>query len=299
MSKLIGVILLLGFVRPAAEAAAPKLVGGAVSIERQKAHDEFAFLGWDPACSAAVQRVSFPPFGEGMLGEPKAWEFGSLAIAPGASRPKANWIYDSRKDAFWSASQAKKASETLTKTHAVKGFSEDVRDGPVGDQPGLAELLTTTSSFKSAGSPNWPPDSFRLSEVHYHPLITCALLVFSTRGSPEEADYRFVLIRLLNTNARRRRTDAHAANGLLLYSKAFDPEAAEAELAIAARMDPQYAPGRYHHAVMLAALGRFDEALEELAAAVRLDKSWSKKAKEALEFDSLRDDERFLDIVKS
>ena len=299
MSWVIGAVLLLGLVRTAAHSAEPRLVGGAVSIERQEAHDEFAFIGWDSACSAAIQNVSYPPFGAGVTGEPSAWKFGALNIAPGASQPTAQWILDSRKDSFWSAPQAQKASEALAKTHAFKGFVEDVREGPMGDQPGLAELLLTTSAFRAAGSPAWPPPAFRLAQVQYHPLITCALLVFSTPGSAEEAQYRCVLIRLLNTSARRRRADAHAANGLLLYSKSSDPEAAEAELAIAAHMDPQYAPGRYHHAVLLAALGRFDEALEELAVAVRLDKAWAKKAKEALEFHSLHEDARFLDIVKS
>ena len=62
--------------------------------------------------------------------------------------------------------------------------------------------------------------------------------------------------------------------------------------------ESQYAAGRYHHAVLLAALGRFDEALDELGAALGLEKTWAKKAKDAPEFSSLRNDQRFLDILK-
>jgi len=298
MSRLIAALLLSWLLAPPARSAEPKVVGGAVSIERQKAHDEFSFIGWGPSCSAALQIVSYPPFGAGMVGEPSAWKFGSLAIAPGASQSAAQWLLDSTKDPYWNASQAEKAAQALAKSHAVKGYDEDIREGPVGSQPGMEELLTTTSSFRCAGSPRWPPPSFRLAQAHYHPLITCALLAFSSRGDPEEARYRFLLVRLLNTNARRRRAEAHAASGVLLYSKASDPDAAEAELAIASRMDPQYAAGRYHHAVLLAALGRFDEALDELAAALGLEKTWAKKAKDAPEFSSLRNDQRFLDILK-
>ncbi|MEK7657558.1 MAG: hypothetical protein AAB412_07350, partial [Elusimicrobiota bacterium] len=58
--------------------------------------EEFSFLGWGQACSAAVRHIQLPAKGEG-LGEPKEWRLGSLSIPPDSSKLKDDWSMDSSK----------------------------------------------------------------------------------------------------------------------------------------------------------------------------------------------------------
>jgi tetratricopeptide (TPR) repeat protein len=281
---------------PASAIPPSKFAGAATISGIREAHDEFAFIGWNDACSAALRHVRYPAADDRKPGEPKSWRIGTMTIPPTSPQPVARWDCESRRDPSWSKGRAENAAEALRKTYRVAGHAEDVRNAPVGPQPGLADLLTTTSSFKPEGRVSWPPPTFRLSRVHYHPLGTCALLVF-TKGLPDAFEYRYTLIRLLNPDVRLRRADAHATNGRLLYDKNSDPEGGEEELAIAVRLDPRSAASRYDHALLLSVTGRFDEALVELDTAVRLDKSLIKKAKAAPEFDEIRRDGRFLKII--
>lgn len=61
--------------------------------------------------------------------------------------------------------------------------------------------------------------------------------------------------------------------------------------------DPS-AQGRYTRAVYLSMMGFYDQSLEALREAVRLDGSYAARAREAWEFEPLRDDQRFRAVVK-
>jgi len=177
-----------------------------------------------------------------------------------------------------------------------QGYTETVRPEPTAKRPGLEALIRSTASFEFRQATTWPPRTFVLSKIHYSSLNTCALLLFH-REAPEDA-FRYKLIRV-GAQTRRLRARAHVINGLLLYRKEDDLDGALAETTIAAETDPDYGPGRYYHALLLAAHGRFDGALGELAAAVSLDQRFAQKAREAAEFEDLSRDQRFLAIVQT
>ena len=288
--------LLLLFLANPAWAATPKFAASGGTAVPPQAHDEFSFLGWGDSCSAALSHVRYPPAEERHQDEPKSWRIGTMTIPPSSAQPKGEWDLESRKEPYWSTERFHKVAAALRKTFKTAGYAENIRLAPVAPRPGLAELLTTTAPFRTDTKVRWPPASFRLSRVHYHPLGLCAMLVFS-QGAPGAQEFRYSLIRLLNPGVRLDRAEGHSVNGRLLYDKSSDPEGGEEELAIASRTDPKSASARFEHALLLSVTGRFDEAVAELEAAVRLDKSCRKKAKKAIEFDNLRYDKRFIKIV--
>jgi len=102
---------------------------------------------------------------------------------------------------------------------------------------------------------------------------------------------------MLNPDVRRKRARAHVTNGLYLYKERSDIYAAEEELAIAAEMDSDYPLALYYHAALLSTHGLFERALARLRAAVKLKPAYAKKARKAPEFEALRKDLRFIDIV--
>lgn len=268
---------------------------GSVSSFAPDSLEEFSFLGWAGSCSAALRHLRHPAKGEGM-GEPKYWRVGTLSIAPGASKPGEDWTLDSGQNRFWDPSLERKVSERLSRSHSQRGYTETIRDAPLGPSPELAGLILTTAPFQTSTT-RWPGPPFALRKVHYHPLGNCALFVFRETGAGPKARFDWRLVRLLNPGARKQRARAHATNGILLYEKSSDLDGGLEELAIAARMDPSYAPARYHHSILLAAQGRFDEALPELKAAIELDPKLADEARDCAEFELLRDDPRFLSIL--
>jgi TolB-like protein/DNA-binding SARP family transcriptional activator len=65
--------------------------------------------------------------------------------------------------------------------------------------------------------------------------------------------------------------EAHAARGGHLHSYVWDKEAAERAYQRAIELDPNYAFGRHLHAIMLASVGRFEEAIAQRRIALELD----------------------------
>lgn len=281
----------------AASFAAAPTFQGRVDAFSELPREELSFLGWSDACSAAISHLRFPAVGEGLQGEPVAWSIGTLTLEPGQTVPKPAWRFDSRQDSAWSRERGRQETEDLSKKFLRKGFTEKVRDAEVPGRADLTALLLSTASLRVEGSPAWPGEKFVPFRIQYHPLLQCALIIFRERGVGEAAGYKPLLVRLLDPGIRRERAHAHATNGILLYTKGSDLEAAGVELATAVELDPRRADARYHLALISASQGRDAEALNQLRSAVLLDPGLTEKAREALEFEPLRGDARFLDIV--
>ncbi|MFH1724413.1 MAG: tetratricopeptide repeat protein [Elusimicrobiota bacterium] len=261
-------------------------------------YDEFLFLGWNDACSVAIQYFGYPPAGQGLQGIPDRWRIGSFTIPPDDVDEEIYWAYRWKEGRHWDRTASEKATEKLLREgYTVSGRVETIRDAPTADQPGLDEILHSTATFEIAYRMTWPPSQYRLTHVHYSPLGTCVFFVFRDLTAPRDG-YRTKLARIHNPGVRRKRARAHATNGLLLYKQGVDLYAAEEELAIAVATDPDYPLGRYYHAMLLALHGRFEESLEDLKEAVARDPRYAKKAEEAVEFESLYRDQRFKAIVE-
>lgn len=259
-------------------------------------YDEFLFLGWKDGCSAALQYFSYPPLGTVMAGLPDTWLIGSITIPPDTVDPKARWVSRGISALAWRKSEAIQLTEVLVREGYVpNGHIERIRDAQVAVRPGLAHVIHSTTAFRLGYRTKWPPKRYRLRTIHYSPLGTCALMVFRYPKRPRRS-YRWKLVRLLNPDVRRKRARAHVTNGLLLYKEA-DLYGAEEELEIAADMDPEYPTALYHHSRLLAAHGRFDEALISLGAAVDRDQRFQFSAKKAIEFQELHRRPVFKDIV--
>jgi TolB-like protein/Tfp pilus assembly protein PilF len=65
--------------------------------------------------------------------------------------------------------------------------------------------------------------------------------------------------------------EAHTSLGLIRFQYDWDWKGAEEELREAIRMNPSYAPAHHYYADLLKAMGRFEEALSEIAKAQDLD----------------------------
>lgn len=259
-------------------------------------YDEFIFLGWDRACSAAIQYFSYPPTGESLQGQPDTWSIGTLTIAPGASVVDKSWSYQGISQKAWDKSAAERSTaELLRASYKNAGHLERIRTAPVADRPGLSAVIHSTAAFTLGYAPQWPPERYKLYRVHYHPLGDCALILFRDILSPRDS-YRYNLVRLQNPGARRTRARAHATNAIMLYQKS-DIYAAEEELAIAVEMDPHYPLALYYHALLLANHGRFEDSLDRLQEAVRRNAKYREQARAAIEFESVRKTQRFREII--
>ena len=262
------------------------------------AREEFSFIGWNKACSAAVALYGFGETRETAAGKPVATRIGTLTIESGEQRAQAAWIVDWNSPDNWDEAAATKARQTLLGAgYAQPGFAETLRAEPLA--PGrrdLAELLLSTGTFRTRAPSGWPKGTaWRLSSVNYSPLATCAILVLATRGAAGEL-LQPLLIRSDNPAARLDRARGHLANARLLFDNG-DAVGALAETEIAATMAPESALARYQHAGLLCLNGYIEEAVAELAAAVRLDPRNKATARKDKDFDSLFEDPRFKELT--
>jgi hypothetical protein len=259
-------------------------------------HETWKVLGWNDSCGVAYEHFYYPKLGEEIAGEPIETQIGTELIPPGSETSAARWAFEASGRLSWdegAAASAEKALKNGGFTHP--GYPEVIQDGPIGEQPGLADTLLSTSTLSARVEKGWPGPEWRWSGGSYSPLGTCALLSFEERGSPRH--YRFLLVRVYNTRARRDRSYAHATNARLLFN-AGNLAVAAPEADNAARLDPDLPIARYEHAAMLALTGNPNEAVDELTAAAKLDPQYGKKAREDLDFADLKDREDFRELTK-
>lgn len=263
----------------------------ALDIERE----EYALVGWNNACSVAVERYAYPMLGQAIHGEPITSRVGTLAIVTSRPVVETRWVYEADGANTYDKVAIAAFRRKLRKAGFDRpGFSETIRDAVTVESPGSAEVILSTAILEAR--PDFWPDTneWRLGHAHYNPLSTCALLVYEKIG--ERDRYKFILTRIYNANARPERGRAHTTNGRLLFNSG-DLAGALAESEIGARTAPEVGGTRYQHAAMLALNGRLNSAMAELLAAVKLDDRFAAKAAEDEDFDSLRVRQDFQELI--
>ena len=290
-----GASLAASFVDEYGNVRAPRLVE--TGTRTLTGYDEFWFIGWNDSCAVAYQYLSFPPVGEALQGVPVRWDIGSLDILPGEVEPRVSWVDHGIAGSSWDLARAQQGLASLSKRgYYRKGRVERIRQPEKTDPPELDPVLLTTASFQLGYKTLWPPANFKLRDIYYSPLATCAFFVFRDLKNPRDS-HAFKLVRIQNPGIRHQRSRIHVSNGLLLY-QAADIYGSLEELSAASAIDPDYALARYHHSVILTTHGRNDEALDELAAALKLDPRFAQEAKTAIEFRNVRKDRRFKALLR-
>ncbi len=260
------------------------------------AHEEWKALGWNDACGVAYSVLSYPKLGEAMVGEPISTRVGTAIIAAGTEKSERRWTLEADGPLSWDARAYAKAVADLKKGGFNRsGFREDVRDGPIGDQPLLAQTILSTGTLKPRLASGWPGPEWRWAGAEYNPLATCALLAFEDRAAAKH--YRFLLVRVYEPRVRQDRAYAHATNARLLFN-AGNLEEAVPEAETAAALAPELPIARYEHAAMLALTGHDDAAVRELAAAVKLDHAYAEKARGDVDFKDIRARDDFVEITR-
>lgn len=285
--------LLLAALLAAPAAAQGRNTFVAVGTATRSGYEEVRVIGWGEGCSVGVEYLRYPGEGMGLRGIPDTFRMGTISLAPDASVQAERWIISSDGGRGWSAKDMETAVERLRDRgrHDKNGTVERLRAARVADQPGLEALLMSTAVFQSDPLLGGFPERYRFSAVYYSPLISCALFDFYDFRSPRDG-HRLLLTRLPEPGVRRSRARAHVTNALLFYRNDGDLASAEAELAVASAMDPQYPLARYHHALLLSLHGRFNEALESLKVAVMREGTYAVEARKAPELEALKDDPR-------
>jgi tetratricopeptide (TPR) repeat protein len=263
----------------------------ALDIERE----EYRIVGWNDACSVAVERYAYPRLGEAAISEPITSRIGTLAIVTAQPTVETRWVYQADGTNTYDKSAIGPFRKKLRKAgYDRPGFNETIRNAATVLSPGSAEVILSTAILEAR--PDFWPDTgeWRWGWAHYNPLSTCALLVYEKIG--EHDRFKFILTRIYNASARSDRGRAHTTNGRLLFNDG-DLPAALAETEIGAQMAPEVGATRYHYAAMLALTGRLDDSLRELLAAIKRDEHFAGKAAKDVDFDSLRNRQDFQELI--
>ncbi len=260
------------------------------------AREDWKVLGWNDACGVAVSILSYPKLGEAIASEPISTRVGAMSIAPATEKSVRRWTLEADGARSWDERAYQKALRDLRRGgFARKGYPEVIQDGPIGDQPLLAGTILSTGTLKPRLAGGWPDAQWRWAGGDYNPLATCALLAYENRENPRH--YRFLLVRVYEPRVRQDRAYAHATNARLLFNMGnLDEAFPEAETA--ALLAPELPIARYEHAAMLALTGRQNEAVRELAEAVKLDRRYGEKARDDLDFRDVRRRDDFVEITR-
>ena len=248
-------------------------------------------IGWGDGCSVALVHLAYPRLGEAIASHPIMTRVGTLGIEPGAEKEMSHWLLEADGANSWEPRAAAKAERDLRKAgYDRAGFRETIRPGPDGAQEGLAETLHSTTTLGARDAQSWPDATWRWAAAEFNPLSTCALLVYESRQ--RKSFFRFHLVRVYDTRARIERARAHTTNARLVFEMG-DPDSALLEARTGARLGPELAVARYHHAAVLALTGHPNQAMAELAAAIRLDPKYKERARTDRDFDDLAKGEDF------
>jgi hypothetical protein len=257
----------------------------AIDIERE----EYKIIGWNDACSVAVERYAYPVLGQALYGEPITSRVGTLAIVTAQPIVETRWVFEADGTHTADPGLISGIRKNLLKTgHDRPGFSEIIRDARTVAGPSTSDIILSTATLEAR--PDFWPDTreWRWARTHYNPLSTCALLIYEQIGARDR--YKFLLTRIYNASARVDRGRAHTTNDGDLVD-------ALAETEIGARMAPEIGATRYHYAALLSLNGRLDEAMAELMASVKLDAAYRTKAARDLDFDPMLNRQDFQELI--
>ena len=259
-------------------------------------HETWRVIGWNDACGVAFEHLYYPKLGEEIAGDPIATHIGTAMIPAGKEDYVARWTLQAEGRLSWDEASAAKAEKELKSAgYGRAGFPETIQDAPIGDQPLLAQTILSTATLSARLRSGWPGQEWRWAGASYNPLGTCALLSYEKRGSPRH--YRLLLLRVYNPRARRERAYAHASNARLLFN-AGNLAVAAPEAETAAQLAPELPIARYEHAAMLALTGNPNEAVDELAVAVKLEPKYAPRARGDIDFADLKVRQDFQDLTK-
>jgi len=267
----------------------------AAAAEVEVEREEYRIIGWNNACTVAVERYAYPVFGQAIHGEPISTRVGTMAIVTAQPVVETRWVFQADGVNTYDKPAIAGFRKKLRKAgYDRPGFDETIRDAPAADTPGAAEVILSTAVLQAR--PDFWPDTteWRLGWIHYNPLTTCALLVYDKIG--ESARFKFLLTRVYNASARSERGRAHTTNGRGLFNTG-DLQGALAEAAIGAAVAPELGGTRYQHAAMLALNGRLNKAMEELHAAIKIDPRFIETAADDLDFESLHVRQDFKGLI--
>jgi hypothetical protein len=265
-------------------------------------HETLTVVGWNKDCSVAVSHLSYPVVGAAIAGDPVITRLGPLTIAPGEEKASADWRVDWDGARSWQQDVYKTARADLaSEGYSQPGWQETIRPALVIEDRDLPRLILSTDTFRTTSTdfPKAFPTRWRIARVHYSPQDSaCALFVFEDRTArPGKPAFDFRLVRVGNPGIRADRALAHVTNGLLLLERGDRPGALE-ETLIAVQMAPDSASSHYHYARQLALNGRGDAAMDELASAVALDKTYKRKARDEPDFEDVAWMPRFKDLTR-
>jgi len=267
----------------------------AAAAEVEVEREEYRIIGWNNACTVAVERYAYPMFGQAIHGEPISTRVGTMAIVTAQPVVETRWVFQADGVNTYDKVGVAGFRKKLRKAgYDRPGFAETIRNAPAADTAGAAEVILSTAILEAR--PDFWPDTreWRLGWIHYNPLTTCALLVYDKIG--ERARFKFLLTRIYNPSSRSERGRAHTTNARGLFNNG-ELAAALAEAEIGAGTAPEVGGTRYQHAAMLVLSGRLNKAMEELQAAIKLDERFIAKAADDLDFESLHVRQDFRGLI--
>lgn len=270
--------------------AALAVPAAALDIDRE----EYLIIGWNNACSVAVERYGFPRLGEAIQDDPITSRIGTLSIVTDQPIVETRWILEADGANTYDKPALARIRKSFRKAgYDRKGFNEMIIASQTVTPSKSAEVILSTAILEAR--PDFWPDTreWRWGRAHYNPLSTCALLVYEKLGARDR--YKFILTRIYNPSARADRGRAHTTNARLLFN-AGDLAGALIESQIGARTAPEVGGTRYQHAAMLTLSGRLDDAMRELLAAAKIDPRFTIKAAKDEDFDSLRNRQDFQEL---
>ena len=262
------------------------------TVERET----FAVVGWNDACSVAIQQFGYAALGAYIKDEPVRSRIGTITIPPGEDAARTVLTVDWTGARSWERDEAKQALvDLIAAGYKNPGFPEDIRAPHPGAPHPFEDTILSTATFALRAKFKWPGGDWSWDQVRYSLHSDCGLFIFS-RLQDGRPFYRTMLLRFYNPAVRNQRAQAHLTNSRLLF-EASDLEGALGEAASAAHMQPELASPRYRYAVMLCLSGHLNESVAELTKAVRLDPKLAAQARADPDFYEVYDFPRFRTLV--